>query len=610
MPNGLKWSKQNHRWVKDEQTEELYYDGFDPRSWGLLISYWRYYPDKFGDLLMSDAPKYDVELIQRLIMRAYARYDELFITGSRGTTKSFCTYTALKEMGILYPGVRRAYVTPTKEQGAQISDEVNQEIALEYDGLGDYWKESSNSKENYETVTECGSSISINAIRGGTCSGVTAEECAQSDKGRAFDHENFRRAILPSVRGDRKVMQQSDPFYPQEQKSYITSAGKTHNESYDYRVSILNKMRNGGNAFAIDIPSEVAVLSRIRKTNWRNDLKTKLTADEWLREMDSLWVGTTENPLIRDAVITESKNMLCMEERHCRKPDVFYIIGYDVSYADGARNAKCATAIVKCEKQDNSLKKSRYLKSLVYVFDNPPPATDAQQARHLKMLWRRFSIENGAPTYIAIDAAAYGKAVIERMHEDLQDGMPPMSCMNHEFPELEKANALPVLYAIRATTGLGGAHDSDAEMIRYAEMEFEQGNIRLLTSNVYQGVEEYKKLHNIREDSLDSMIARPYQKTREMVAQIGNLRKVATGFNLKEERVSKSIQRDMWSAFKYALRVAYILEHENMAAENRGTSSWAQELMQAEKNGFSVNDLCMPHAGRTGGLMRIGGNGL
>lgn len=63
MPNGLKWSKQNHRWVKDEQTEELYYDGFDPRAWGLLISYWRYYPDKFGDLLMSDAPKYDVELI-------------------------------------------------------------------------------------------------------------------------------------------------------------------------------------------------------------------------------------------------------------------------------------------------------------------------------------------------------------------------------------------------------------------------------------------------------------------------------------------------------------------------------------------------------------------
>lgn len=373
-------------------------------------------------------------------------------------------------------------------------------------------------------------------------------------------------------------------------------------------MSVLNGMRRGEKKFAIDIPSEVAVLSRIRKTSWRNDLKTKLTADEWLREMDSLWTGTSENPLIRDSVITESKNMLCMEERHCRAPNVFYIIGYDVSYADGAKNAKCATAIIKCEKQESFFKRSRYLKSLVYVFDNPPPATDAQQARQLKMLWRRFSVEDGAPTYIAIDAAAYGRAVVERMHEDLQDGMPPMCCMNHEFPVLERRDSLPVLYAIRATTGLGGAHDSDAEMIRYAETEFEQGNIRLLTSNVYQGVEEYKKAHNIREDSLDSLIARPYQKTREMVAQIGNLRKVATGFNLKEERISKSIQRDMWSAFKYALRVANILEHENMAMENKGRSSWAKEYAKADGQEFAIEETIPAGFARVNGLTRIGGN--
>lgn len=157
-------------------------------------------------------------------------------------------------------------------------------------------------------------------------------------------------------------------------------------------------MINGSkDAFAIDVPSEVPVLSRIREVKWRDNLKTTLTADGWLREMDSLWTGTSENPLIRDAVLTESKNLLTMEERHCGNPDVFYVIGYDISYVDGAKNAKCATAILKCEKQKSENKKNRYLKSLVYVFDNPPPSTSFQQAWQLKQLWKRFRCRRANP---------------------------------------------------------------------------------------------------------------------------------------------------------------------------------------------------------------------
>ena len=612
MPQGLRWNKLGARWVVDESNPlQMTYENFDPKAWGLLISYWRYYPDRFLDIMEGESSKYEIQPIQRIFMRANARFPQVFETASRGTTKSFCEFSEKMCEGVLFPGVDSQYAGPSKEQLASILSGVVEEVFQQWPGLRDYWAFQSNSRDNFEMVSNEGSHIMINVARGTTCNSVVAEEVAQSETKttRAFDHDNFKTAILPAVRGIRMVNRMRDPFFQQYQQVYITSAGKTHNEAYEYRAPILRAMLNGEDAFCIDVPSEVAVLSKIREVKWRDNLKQNLTADGWLREMDSLWTGTSENPLIRDSVLTESKNLLNMEERHCGNPDVFYIIGYDISYVDGAKNAKCATAILKCERQKND-SKNRYMKSLVYVFDNPPPSTSFQQAWQLKQLWKRFSLENGEPSYIALDARAYGKSVVEEMHKEMEDGLPPICCMNHEYPDLEEMGALPVLYAVQATGGsINGKHDSDADMIRYAEVEFEQGNIRLLTGNVYEGVESYKRLHNIRESDLDGAIARPYQKTRELIGQIGNLKKVVTGFNTREERISKSINRDMWSALKYALRVAYLLERQNLLIDPSKKSAWGKEIQRIEQEGFAPIHALRPNRTNFGrAIGRLGGN--
>lgn len=613
MPQGLKWSKLGARWVVDDGApRQMQYERFDPKAWGLLISYWRFYPDKFLDVMEGETTKYETAIIQRLFMRAYARYQQMFGTGSRGMTKSYTIFGEKETEGILYPGVSTQYAGPSKEQLASILSGVVEEVFQQWPGLRDYWAFQSNSRDNFEMVSNEGSRIMINVARGTTCNTVVAEEVAQSETKttRAFDHDNFKTAILPAVRGIRMINRMRDPFFPQYQQVYVTSAGKTHNEAFEYRAPIVRAMINGSkDAFAIDVPSEVPVLSRIREVKWRDNLKTTLTADGWLREMDSLWTGTSENPLIRDAVLTESKNLLTMEERHCGNPDVFYVIGYDISYVDGAKNAKCATAILKCERQKSENKKNRYLKSLVYVFDNPPPSTSFQQAWQLKQLWKRFSLPEGEPSYIALDARAYGKSVVEEMHKTMNDELPPICCMNHEYPDLEETGALPILYAVQATGGsINGKHDSDADMIRYAEVEFEQGNIRLLTSNVYEGVENYKRAHNIRESDLDGAISRPYQKTRELVGQISNLRKVVSGFNTREERISNSIQRDMWSALKYALRVAYLLEKQNLLTDGGRKSAWAGEIARNEEEGFAPIAAYKPNR-NTGFARMIGRRG-
>lgn len=581
-----KYSKQAGQWVKDEEKQKIDYDALelydDDESWGLLISYWRQYPDRLLDLLESENPPYTLEPIQRMIIRVFFRCEHAFVTGSRGFTKSVCCLVAKLLLGVLYPKTIMRYAAPTQEQMADIAHEKWEAIKQQWRGLTDYWEVISMAQTGFEIRTKEGSVITISVERGNDCNSICAEEVAQEESGKAFDFERFANAVLPTARVERMVDRESDPFFPQFQKQYITSAGNQQNASFQYRNDTYREMLEGKNSVCLDIPWVVPVLSGIRRAEYYSDLRSKQTPEAQLRELESIWTGTSENPVIRDSTLTESKLLACMEARHCGDPSVRYVVGYDVSYADGVNNAKCATAVVKLERQSGEFKQDRFLKSLVYVKDEPPK-DHIQQAKNLKSIWYRFCLEGGAGTFIAIDSWQYGTAVVQALHSDLGDGLPPLCCVNHDFPELEQKGALPVIYPIKAVGGIGNTiHDNDGDMIRYAELEFEHRNVQLLVANLYEGIRAYKIKHHIKDDSLDPTIAIPYIKTRELCGQIANLQKKTTGMNLAEKRISTHINRDMWSAFKYALRFAQLLEKSELMGNAKKESEWARYFLNPQ----------------------------
>ena len=106
---------------------------------------------------------------------------------------------------------------------------------------------------------------------------------------------------------------------------------------------------------------------------------------------------------------------------------------------------------------------------------------------------------------------------------------------------------------------------------------------------------------------MDAMLADPYIKTRELVGQIQNLKKVASGTTQKEERISKHIQRDIWSALKYALRVAQILEREELAQAVRHKSDWDTELAKYKNRAAAPHRAAAAGAGGRTVTARRGG---
>lgn len=535
-------------------------------------------------------------------MRAFARYQFVDITGCRSLTK---TNTKMKQKltwNILWPGTKSSYYGPSYKQQAELAKNAFTEIQEDYPGLARHYVVENASKDAFGISTKFGSTLTINAIRGKNIHDVTAEEYAQ-EEAPAFDHDEYTTVVLYAVRLLHMVKGERDKTYIPYQQHSITSAGRKQNHSYETRCNHLRMMMQGKSAFVMDVPWHIVVLSQMRPYDWALQRRAESTPDKWMREMESRYTGTDENPIVRDEVLTECRSLMLMEEHHCCKDrdcklgpnDVIYVLGYDVSYEDNKKNAKCALVVVKLTKQKEWLKRDKYLKQVVYV-DDWAPRTGMAQAKRLKQIWYRFCIEGGAPTYIAIDGWQYGKSVIEALMMDLDDGLDPLCIINHEcYTELERENALPVIYPIKA--GGTGVTDPDSEMIRNAEIQFENRNVQLLTNNRNAGIEAYKKYHRIKEDNLDFQIDKPYRKTRELVGQIQNLKKVPSGAGTGEKRISKSIQRDSWSALKYALRLAQKLERQNLVKTQR-KSDWDELLKMYGDDGAVSAQLPAGSGGR------------
>lgn len=613
MPIGKTYSKSQHKWVDTDKERKQNYDAYSADACALLVSYWRWYPDKFLDLIESENSDYSLELIQRVNLRAFCRYQNVFVTGSRGTTKTYAVFLSDLVKGVLWPGIQQAYYGPSLKQTADICAKTWKQIEKNYPMLAAMWNVVSMSSDRFVLETKFGSRISITAMRGDNIHCVTAEEAAQEETGQQFDYDQFEAVVTPAVRLLRMVGKKPDRNFPQNQFQYITSAGSQQNRAFEKRLSAYKEMREGKSAFAIDIPSAVSVVSGIRTISWLRKLKGDLTPDKYLREAESIWTGTSENPILKDLTLTQSKTLTMMEYSHCGNPKSIYVIGNDNSYRDGGNNAKCAYAVFRCDPKDG-IEAGTFDKKLVYVQDNPPPKEALEQARQLKAFWLRYTMKNAEPAYIAIDARAYGTSVIEFLHKDLQDGLPPLCCMNHDYAELELPGALPVIYPIIATGGFNeGVHDSDAAMIEYAEREWEHGNVQMLISNIQEGLKAYKLFHKIKTDEMDVAISYPYLKTRELCGQIGNLKKRMSGFGFTEERISKSIQRDMWSATKYAMRVIKILEDRYKAIYAQGEnpwSKWSESVIHGMMNNTPVYGTRTVARVKGRCVGRIGGNGL
>ena len=600
---GKTYSRKLGKWLKKKTERVVDYDALteeQKRAAGLIISFFRFYPDYFFDMIRSPSARYNLELPQRIMLRLFARYRNVYITGARGITKTYCIELSKGSDGQFYPGEKIRYVAPAQKQSAKLASDAYKTMCENYPLMEMWWNKNNDRDTMFRMTTIYGSEFTMYAPRGDNCSAIVGEEMAQEGGLEGFDLDAFENDISPTCRITRHVNGKPDRTHIDLKESYISNASSRQSRAFTvYRNAALKDMILGEkyDGYCIDIPWEVALLCNIRDIAYYKKERKKSTGDKWLREMCARYTGSIENPLIDDTTLAKSRKNLFMEDKHCGDKDAVYVVSHDVSYVDSAHNAKCADVVLKLTKYDIISRRDKYRAQVVYVDAYPPPPTAYHQAQKLKDLWRKYTLDGAEPTYLVVDAHAYGSDVVEELMKPTKDGTRPLCCINHSaFTHVEQPNALPIIYPLKA--GTKGTKDEDALMIAYAQLEFEQGYIELLTGNILDGVEQYKTLHGIKDDKYDARIVLPYKKCEEMCGQIANLQTKAAGLTVREVRKSQYIQRDMWSALKYGLRMVQILEDGLKKESYKKKSSWSDAIKSGNINAHTSTQTAMNTAQR------------
>lgn len=92
-------------------------------DWADMLSEFQCYPDLFVDYILPEDSTFKLYPFQRIFLRIMARYKKVYITATRGTSKSFLNILSLYLKCIFFPNIKLSLVAPQKDQASQISQQ-------------------------------------------------------------------------------------------------------------------------------------------------------------------------------------------------------------------------------------------------------------------------------------------------------------------------------------------------------------------------------------------------------------------------------------------------------------------------------------------------------
>lgn len=526
-------------------------------KWTMLCSYFRRYPDHFIDFIQTDDPKINLLFYQRIYLRIIFRYRKVFITATRGTSKSFTMNLAFVLLCIMYPNNKLFITAPGKQQAAKITQECLDDIFDFFPLLRFEVKKYTDNKDYTKLVFYNGSKYDVvqmkDSSRGGRRFGGGIEEIAD----KKFDGDILNSVVIPLMAGNRLSTKNGkiDPNEIHKREIYITTAGTKQQFAYEKCSEIMTDMLNRKSSFCIGNSYELPVMFDRLDEDFIEEKRESPTYSilDFMREYESIYTGSNSDSLVSDEKLRKSRVVKYAEWEHCGDKDVDYVLAYDVSRNQGDENALCALVVIKITRDGN-----KYIKEVVNIF-SLEGQHDTWQAKFLKDKVREFQSK-----ILVIDANGLGSGVVDQLVLDLDDGNPPYKVVNDkklQWRKYELPEGIPMVFALKSSN----VDTKNSDMINHFMKLFNKLDVGLLVSP-YEGLkylEKKRKRKFSKDDSEEQVIAEiPYVNTNNLVDEIMNLRYKAKGNNTEVERISRSIQKDKYSALLYGLYWIFLEEQK------------------------------------------------
>lgn len=217
-----------------------------------MLSLFQVYPDLFIDYISDENTSFKLYPFQRVFLRIMARYKKVYITATRGTSKSFLNIMSMYLKCIFFPGIKLSLVAPQKDQASQIAQANVEAIWNFLPLLQKEVKKHTFAKDFTRLVFHNNSILDVvvaaQGSRGLRRHGLSFEEICQMEKQR----EIIGEVLLPLLANNRIGVDGSvSETELHKQLMYVTTASSRQSYAWEQLYSVMIDMARGKSAFVV-----------------------------------------------------------------------------------------------------------------------------------------------------------------------------------------------------------------------------------------------------------------------------------------------------------------------------------------------------------------------
>ena len=538
------------------------------------LNLWILYPDLFLDAIQDseDAKNFHLLPYQRIALRASMRYRYHFWTATRATSKSFTAYLCALVRAVLLPRSNIMIASDVKGTVINIAKDKFEQffrhwplLERELKTRGDDGESGKKSSNNYyELKFKNGSSITVVAkdtSRGLRATAAIFEECA------LISEEAFTGVLWPQLNVKRTEIDGTlNPDEPSSPQTFITTASDRTVYMYSRLIEIaVNAVLRPNSYFCWGLSYEVPLHYGLidKETMLDQRYSNNVNEDTFARENLSIWTGNSSEAWLDSRRLNKHRSLLKCERKaiyNSNTPDAWYLLSADI----GRYSANTAIMIIKVLPGSQ-----RFKKNVVYteVINGANYITD--QAPRLKKLIQLYE-----PREVVIDGNGPGIGLLDAMvlpsiDKNTGEQFPPYYVFNNEHhlpPDMRTEQEEPdprynaIIYDIKASA-------SNEDEINSAFLSsINNGSTSFLA---HERIIKDKLMKTKKGQKMTAYDRRvfllPYEMTSRLMDELNNLKIKPTGIEnkYKVERISKSLEKDRFSALEYGLyRIKYYEDKE------------------------------------------------
>ena len=389
-----------------------------------------------------------------------------------------------------------------------------------------------------------------------------------------ISEEDYNEVLLPQLNVPRREVDGSlNPQQPVSTQTFITTAREKTVFMYGKLIECaVNAVLNPSSYFvwgmSYEVPLKYGVINKQMLLDQRDS--STMSDEAFLRQSQSVWTGNNKEAWLDSKQLNRHRTLLKCERKaqeNPANPNTFYLIGVDV----GRYSANTAVMVVKVIPNVNGFRKK-----VVYTQVIHGANYITQQAPRLKKLIQLYH-----PKQIVIDGNGPGIGLLDAMavpSVNMQTGeqFPAYFAFNntHHLPvqrKNESEEPYPEFRAIIYDIKAGASNDDAIHSNFYAQIS--NGSVSFLAN---QRVVKDKLLATKKGQKMTLYDRRlyllPYEMTSRLIDELNNLRLKPTGVQnqFKVQRISRSLEKDRFSALQYCLYRVKYYEDKATRAHKRG----------------------------------------